>query len=325
LTDPRATLLDWLDIGALPRERFGDAMRVAGVAPGAAAWRKFLATLSLWLGAASLAASVVFFVAANWQALGRFAKFGMVEIALVAAIALALWRGLDTLPGKAALVVAALLAGALLALVGQVYQTGADTFELFAAWAVAIVAWVLVARMPALWMLWIAILNLAAIFYFQVVPGRGIWMLFGPRTGFLASFALNALALLAWEYAAARGVAGFAARWAPRVLAFAGGVAITVLAVLAIVEFRDGAGWHLLIYALWLGLLFWAYRVRNVDLLILSGGVLSAIVVVAVALARLLFDRGGSSAVLLMAIVVVAGAGLGAYWLRRVAAEEDAR
>ncbi|MET0204922.1 MAG: DUF2157 domain-containing protein [Casimicrobiaceae bacterium] len=60
-------------------------------------------------------------------------------------IALAVWRGLDTLPGKAALV-AALLAGALLALVGQVYQTGADTFELFAAWAVAIV--VLVARMP---------------------------------------------------------------------------------------------------------------------------------------------------------------------------------
>ena len=32
-----------------------------------------------------------------------------------------------------------------------------------------------------------------------------------------------------------------------------------------------------------------------------------------------------SSAVLLMAIIVIAGAGLGAYWLRRVAAEEDAR
>ena len=82
---------------------------------------------------------------------------------------------------------------------------------------------------------------------------------------------------------------------------------------------------HLVIYALWLGTLFWAYRVRSVDLFILSGGVLSAIVVVAVGLARTLFDRGGSGAVLLMAIVVVAGAGLGAYWLRRVAAEADAR
>jgi uncharacterized membrane protein len=325
LNDYRATLLDWLDAGALPRERFDAALRVAGVAPGAAAWRKFLETLFLWLGAASLAASVVFFVAANWQALGRFAKFGMVELALVVAIALAVWRGLDTLPGKAALVVAALLAGALLALVGQVYQTGADTFELFAAWAVAIIAWVLAARLPALWMLWIAILNLAAFFYFQIVPGRSLWMLFGPRTSFLASFAVNALALAAWEYAAARGVAGFAVRWAPRVLAFAGGVAITALAVLAIVEFRDHAGWHLVIYALWLGTLFWAYRVRSVDLFVLSGGVLSAIVVVAVGLAKLLFDRGGSDAVLLMAIVVISGAGLGAYWLRRVGAEEDAR
>jgi uncharacterized membrane protein len=325
MIDARGTLLDWLGAGALPRERLDDALRVADVAPDVPAWRRFLETLCLWLGAASLAASVVFFVAANWQALGRFAKFGIVEVALVAAIAIAVWRGLDTLIGKAALVAAALLAGALLALVGQVYQTGADTFELFAAWAIAIVVWVLVARLPALWMIWIAILNLAVVFYFQIVPGRSLWLLFGPRTVFLASFALNSLALLAWEYAAARGVEGFAVRWAPRALAFAGGVAITVLAVLAIVEYRDAAGWHLVIYALWIGTLYWAYRVRSVDLFVLSGGVLSAIVVVAVALARVLFDRGGSGAVLLMAIMVIAGAGLGTWWLRGVAAQEDAR
>ena len=175
-------------------------------------------------------------------------------------------------------------------------------------------------------MLWIAILNLAVIFWFQIVPGRAaVWMLFGPRTVFLASFALNALALLAWECAAARGVAGFAVRWAPRTLAVAAGVAITTLAAFAILEFRDGAGWHLLIYAFWLGTVYWAYRIRSVDLFILSGEVLSVVVVGAFAIARLLFDRGGAGAMLLIALVVIAGTGAGAWWLRGVAADEDAR
>ena len=51
---------------------------------------------------------------------------------------------------------AALLVGALLALVGQTYQTGADTFELFAVCAAAILPWVLVACFPTLWVLWLA-------------------------------------------------------------------------------------------------------------------------------------------------------------------------
>ena len=46
--------------------------------------------------------------------------------------------------GKAALLAASLFVGALLALIGQIYQTGADTFEMFAAWAALILPWVLV-------------------------------------------------------------------------------------------------------------------------------------------------------------------------------------
>lgn len=320
----RATILEWVANGTLPRDRMREALRIAAVAPDSGAWRRFLEALFLWLGAACMAASVVFFVAANWQDLGRFAKFGGVELALVTAIALALWRGLDTLPGKAALVVAALLCGALLALVGQVYQTGADTFELFAAWALAIVAWVLVARQPALWLIWIAILNLAVFFYFQFVPGTTFrW--FGPRAQSLSLFALNSVALAAWELASARGLAGFATRWAPRVLAVAGGSSITFLVVRGVLQFHESAVVHFVLYALWLGVIYWAYRMRSIDLFILSGAVLSVVVVVAIALARTLFDRGGAGGFLLMGLVVVAGAGAGAWWLKQLAAAEDSR
>jgi uncharacterized membrane protein len=324
MSGERATILDWVARGALPRERLREALRAAGAVPDPGAWRRFLEVLFLWLGVASLAASVVFFLAANWPLLGRFTKFGLVEAALVAAVAVALWRGLDTLPGRAALVAASLLAGALLALVGQTYQTGADTFELFAAWALAIVAWVAVARLPALWILWIVILNLAVFFWYQAVPGAWLWAIFGRRTQFLALFLLNAAALVAWELASARGVAGFAARWAPRALATASGVAVTILAVWTVLEFGDSGIVHLLAYALWLGAIYRAYRVRTVDLYVLAGAVLSLVVFVAVALARLLFDRGGADALLVMGLAVVAAASAGTWWLRRVAAEEDA-
>ena len=57
------------------------------------------------------------------------------------------WTGC---PARPSCVLLSLLTGALLALSGQVYQTGADTFELFAWWAVLILPWVLVSRFSPL-------------------------------------------------------------------------------------------------------------------------------------------------------------------------------
>ena len=72
------------------------------------------------------------------------------------------------MPGKAVLLLLGLLTGALLALTGQVYQTGADTYELFGWWAVLILPWVLVGRFSPLWLVWLALLNLTVHFYFSI-------------------------------------------------------------------------------------------------------------------------------------------------------------
>ena len=150
MDDARHAVILWANEGRIPAAHLADALRAAGVTPSAAQWNAFVQRLLAWLAAAALAASLLFFVAANWQALGRFGKFVLVEGVLVAALAVTWWRGLDTTVGRAALLAAALATGVLLALVGQVYQTGADTFELFAAWAAAIAVWVAVARQPGL-------------------------------------------------------------------------------------------------------------------------------------------------------------------------------
>ena len=137
-----------------------------------------LATLAVLVTAAAC-----YFVAANWHELGRFAKFALVEAGIVASLAVVWWRGVDTVGGRAALVAASLLMGVLLALVGHVYQTGADTYELFLAWALCILPWVVVGREPALLLVWLALLDIAIALYFRTSVARGFGeldLLFAP-------------------------------------------------------------------------------------------------------------------------------------------------
>src|SRR5262252_8878336 len=97
----RHLLLAWAGRGAI--KDLPEALRVAGVLPERRDWRAFLDRLLLWSGAVALAAAVVFFVAHNWNDLGRYAKFGLVELLVLLAV-LAYWRlGPDTASGKASL------------------------------------------------------------------------------------------------------------------------------------------------------------------------------------------------------------------------------
>ena len=321
MNDSRTEVLGWAARGLVDRERVADALRHAGVTPSAGQWRLFLERVLTWLGIVALTAAVMFFVAANWDALGRFGKFALVEAAIVAALGIGIWRGLDTLAGRAALVAAALLAGVLLALVGQVYQTGADTWELFAAWSVAILAWVAVGRQPALWMIWLALVNIGIAIYYSTFGGF-LGTLFGPTAAMWALFAVNTVALIVWELLVSRGIRWLDVRWAPRVLAVAGGTAITILALWSIFEHWRSDGWHLILYALWVAAVYWAYRVRSVDLFILAGGVLSIVVVISMGLGRAMSDLHDAGAFLFIGLVLIASAAIGAFWLRGVAAEE---
>lgn len=324
----RDVLLQWSAAGALPADRLPDALRAAGVLPTATQWRRFLARALAWLGMALVVSGAIAFIAANWQVLGRFAKFALVEGALVAALGIALWRGLDTLAGRVALFAAAVLMGVLLALVGQVYQTGADTWQLFAAWAAAIAAWVVLGRQPALWLLWLALLNVAVLLYFRTGAARGldfVELLFAPRQGWWAAFALDAVALAVWELAGAHRGGWVAERYAPRTIATVAGALITTILAYDIIGFpRETATWSWLPYVAWIAVLYWAYRVRTRDLYMLSGTLLSLIVVIAVALVPRLIGAAAGLGYLLAGLLILGCGAAGAFWLRQVSAESSA-
>lgn len=323
MTQMRQDILEWAAAGRVPAASLRLALQAGGVLPDRERWRVFLDRLLLWLGAVMLAASAIFFLAYNWHDLGRYAKFALAEGLILAALAVLAWRGLERIAGKAALIAAALFAGALLALIGQTYQTGADTFELFAAWAVAILPWALVARFPALWVLWLALANLAVVLYFQAFHGL-FGILFGTQRQLWLLFGLNSLALAAWEGLACAGVAWLRERWAVRLLAMASGTCMTVLAVIDIFS-KDEFGWGGPGWLLWLAAAYAVYRRRLKDVFVLAGGVLSAVVVVAALLGRLMADtRADAGAFLLIGLVVIGMSAAGGVWLKKVANEGSA-
>jgi uncharacterized membrane protein len=323
MTHARQDILDWSEEGRIAPQDLRRALEIGGVLPDRDRWRGFLERLLLWLGSVMVAASAVFFLAYNWQDLGRYAKFALAEGLVLAALAVVWWRGLERPSGKAALVAAAIFVGALLALIGQTYQTGADTFELFTAWAIAILPWTLLGRLPALWVLWLAIANLAVVLYFQAFHGV-FGILFGPERQLWLLLGLNTLALAVWEGAARSGLAWLRERWAVRLIATASGTCVTALAVMDIFD-GHGYGWALPAFLSWLGAAYAVYRRRIKDLFVLAGGVLSVVVVVAAFLGKqMLGTRAEAGAFLFIGLVVIGLSAAGGYWLKNVANEETA-
>ncbi|MCI5164430.1 MAG: DUF2157 domain-containing protein, partial [Candidatus Electrothrix sp. AX5] len=165
----------------------------------------------LLIGSTLVLAGIVFFFAYNWAEMGRFLKFGVIEAGVIGCVLAVHQRDLKQLSGKILLLSASILVGVLLAVYGQVYQTGADPFGLFLGWAVLILAWVLIAEFAALWLLWLVLLNTGAILYWQQVgsPAHSI----PYEILCLAIAALNGTALALRELGAGLGRKWLDNRW----------------------------------------------------------------------------------------------------------------
>ena len=103
MPSPRNQIIEFVEQGAIPAEKIVDALAAAKVTPDGQAWRAFIDHLLLWLGGLALAFATMFFVAYNWNDIGRFAKFGLLEVLIVLAI-IVYWKlGEDQVAGKVSL------------------------------------------------------------------------------------------------------------------------------------------------------------------------------------------------------------------------------
>jgi uncharacterized membrane protein len=320
---PRSQIIHLLEQGVIPADKTDAALAVAGITPDAKAWKTFIDHLLLWLGGLALAFAAVFFIAFNWSEFGRMGKFGLVEGLILLAVA-AYWKlGDRAVAGKVALVAATILLGVLLALFGQTYQTGADPWQLFFTWALLMLPWAIVGRFPAIWLVWIALINLSIILYHQAL--RGVFgLMFGSDNGVLwLTFAVNAFALMAWEVLS-KPWPWLAERWAIRLLAVGSGVPLTWLVIFGIVDREHGPVLAGAAWGVWLAVMVFVYRRKRPDLFMLAGCCLSGIVVVVTFLGRHLLEKGEAGSLLILALVII-GLGAGsAVWLRNVHREWQA-
>ena len=152
--------------GLVSRNALDASMRAIGVRRS---WRQHSSALLLVLGAGLVLSGVIFWIANNWAYLEHSAKLVGVQV-LVAGCALgACWRGTQRIEGRALMFAACVLVGAYLAVFGQIYQTGADVWELFRGWSLLIALWVVAARVPELWLLLLAVVHAALSLYFDQV------------------------------------------------------------------------------------------------------------------------------------------------------------
>ncbi len=181
-------------------------------------WTRWALRTMLALGAAHLLAGIVFFFAYNWDNLAQVGKFAILEVGIVVCAAAALFVKLERLAGQVLLIAASILVGVLLAVIGQVYQTGADVYDLFSVWAMLIIPWVVASRSAAHWFVWLVIVFVAFTLYaIQILMPLGILSLV-ELTSLLA--VVTAVVLAMREIAVRAGAVWLDAGWTRLILVF---------------------------------------------------------------------------------------------------------
>ena len=201
MTQPRRTIEQLLKRGILPIINADAAATHLAVYPSKRTWLAFFDKALLIIGIVALVLSLVFFVAFNWQHMGKMGRFALVEAGLVISIVLYValsFRRRFRLIRQLLLLIASVITGSLLALFGQVYQTGANTWQLFFGWAVLITPWVVIARFPALWLLWLGLINTCLMLYLDVANLSLLDNLYQSIAQVAMLALINFIALLGW-------------------------------------------------------------------------------------------------------------------------------
>ena len=138
-------------------------------------WNQFLSVFLLAVGVGFTVAGIIFFFAYNWDELPKFAKLGIVEVLLIASVLLATFTRWNKLVKQILLTGATFLIGTLFAVFGQIYQTGADAYDLFLGWTLFTILWAVAIRFAPLWLTFIGLLCTTIWLYNIQIASANSW------------------------------------------------------------------------------------------------------------------------------------------------------
>ncbi len=276
----RNVILRLAERGVLNNRQVEEALAQAGIIPDAGLWLKFAKIFLLSMGVSFFLAGVVFFFAFNWQVIHKFMKLGSIAAVIVMAAGAGFLFRRESLPGRLAWMAASVMTGVFLAVYGQIYQTGADAWELFAAWAALIAGWTAAGLFPPQWLLSLTVAETGAALAMIQLHARG-------DAGLIRAFALlaavNAAAYIVFEIFRLRGAEWLRPQWFTRVVATAGigtmvlSVSVYIMEFKTALEFDFFPGFSLLVFAAFAGALVILLR-RSRDRYVLAVGMFSLVV-----------------------------------------------
>lgn len=243
----------------------------------------------LWRGVAVLAAAlgglgVILWLAANWDTLGRFGRFALLQGFIVAMCAGA-WRFARL---RAPLGLLALLGiGGLFAFFGQTYQTGADPWQLFALWAVLALPLCLAARSDVLWAPWALVVVTAIALWTHAFVGHR-WRV-QPDDLLAHGLAWTALALLVAGLSRPLARVTGAGAWALRTAITLSVISVSATAIGGLFSSNVGPQYRLGLALFCVAVIGLAQR-RFFEVYALSAVMLSLNTLVVAGLVRWLFD-----------------------------------
>lgn len=144
------------------------AFETEEVYAGPKQWDKILYFSLPGMGISFFVAGVIFFFAFNWILIPAFAKFSIIGGLLIASVLIS-YRIKATYEhiSHILMALAFVLVGVLFAVFGQVYQTGADAYDLFIVWTLSVLAWTIISPYPVIWFLFAVLSNLTLLLYFR--------------------------------------------------------------------------------------------------------------------------------------------------------------
>lgn len=341
MSKSRCTIENLIQQGQLPIEHAESAALALEVYPTKKTWLAFFDKAALIIGSVALVLSLVFFIAYNWLYMGKIGKFALVEGALVVSILayvyLVFQRRLR-LVQQLLLLVASIITGSLLALFGQVYQTGADTWHLFAGWAVLITPWVIIGRFPALWLLWLGLIHAAITLYFDVATFAMVDYEYYGILRIVLLAVLNFIAFNLWLFFLERqrsvsqafpskshlsktSQPSLALHWSSYLL---GLLSAYFACRLAVIHITHEANLTLSIFGIvawgtWCGFLWWRFYQRTLNLFMLTVLCGSLIGVIIFWAGYWLLDDWEATGFLVLALLLIGMSSIAVVWLRGVA------
>lgn len=319
------TIYRWIKQGLIKPEQRQQALQLVDERPTASAWLSFNRELLLLLGLLSLAFGVVFFFAFNWNELSRMFKFMTLQLLLVGLFVGYYFKSKSFWVSQALLLAAVIVLGALLALFGQTYQTGADPWQLFATWAMLISPLVIFSRSEVLWLVWAVLINTALSLYLSINHSLLGWVLLSHHWPWLFLL-VNSIMLVMLEWLSSQSnivsnkvfkQVKLSHRWAAQVLGLYVLFILAVIGMDAIWGYSDRRSVNGLLFGLMMSLTFLYYRYKVKDLLLLTAWVLSLIVFVLAVLAKFVFRDFDAGGLLLMAICLIGMTTFAVRWIKQ--------